>query len=239
MVLLRCDLHVHTNASRDGESPVHDVIAAAKAAGLDAIAITDHDTMEGVLEALKMQDPDLLIIPGVEVSTKQGHLLVLGTDRIYPPKEEVLKTIADAKQNGAVTIVPHPFHRWRHGVGLRKKQALKEADAIEGLNSRYIIGTANQKAVKKARKYDKLVTAGSDAHTAELVGFGVTEIECSGRSVEAILDAIRNRRIRQISYSCRKTPLRTYTRQSWKNTVRKVRRIPHRRSGRRVHSRKK
>lgn len=245
MVLLKCDLHVHTNASRDGESPVHEVIAAAKAAGLDAIAITDHDTCDGVLEALRINDPDLLIIPGVEVSTKHGHLLVLGKTEVYPPKEDVLKTIADAKAKGAVTIVPHPFHRWRHGVGLRKKQALKEADAIEGFNSRYVFGTANQKAVRKAKKYDKPMTAGSDAHNAKFVGFGVTEIECEERSVAAILAAIKDKQIKNISCSCKKTPLKTYTHQSWNNTVRKVRRFgrlgasSRHRPRRRTHSRKK
>ena len=116
MVLLKCDLHVHTNASRDGESSVEDVLAAAVKAGLDAIAITDHDTTEGSLCALAAQNPGVLIIPGIEVSTRQGHLLVLGTTKVLAPKQDVLKTIAEAKALGAVTIVPHPFHRWRHPV---------------------------------------------------------------------------------------------------------------------------
>ena len=239
MVLLKCDLHVHTNASRDGESPVEEVIAAARAAGLDAVAITDHDTTEGALYALGQDNPDILIIPGIEVSTKQGHLLVLGTTKVFPPKEDVLKTIACAKAEGGVTIVPHPFHRWRHGVGLRCKEALKEADAIEAFNSRYIIGTANQRAVKQAKKYHKPLTAGSDAHNCKFVGFGITEIECSERSVDAILAAIREGHIRSM---CRKTPLRTYTRQSWNNTVRKVRRrVPvfRHRPRRRIFHRKK
>ena len=111
MVLLKCDLHVHTNASRDGESSVEDVLAAAVKAGLDAIAITDHDTTEGSLCALAVQNPGVLIIPGIEVSTRQGHLLVLGTTKVLAPKQDVLKTIAEAKALGAVTIVPHPFHR--------------------------------------------------------------------------------------------------------------------------------
>lgn len=221
MVLLKCDLHIHTNASRDGESSVSEVIAAAKAAGLDAIAITDHDTTEGALIALREETQGILIIPGIEVSTKQGHLLVLGTTKVFPPKENVLKTIACAKAEGAVTIVPHPFHQWRHGVGLHCKEALRQADAIEAFNSRYIIGTANHRAVKQAKKYQKPLTAGSDAHNCRFVGFGVTEIECTERSVDAILTAIREGHIKSM---CRKTPLRTYTRQSWNNTVRKVRR---------------
>ncbi|HJK65448.1 MAG TPA: PHP domain-containing protein [Methanocorpusculum sp.] len=239
MVLLKCDLHVHTNASRDGESSVEDVLAAAVKAGLDAIAITDHDTTEGSLCALAVQNPGILIIPGIEVSTRQGHLLVLGTTKVLAPKQDVLKTIAEAKALGAVTIVPHPFHRWRHGVGLRCKDALREADAVEALNSRYIIGTANQKAAKMAKKYGRPVTAGSDAHNCKFVGFGITEIDAEERSVAAVLDAIREGRI---SCTCKKTPLRTYTRQSWDNTVRKVRRrVPqfrHRPRRRVVHRKK-
>ena len=221
MVLLKCDLHVHTDASRDGESSVEAVLAAAAAAGLDAVAITDHDTTEGSISALAAHHPGVLVIPGIEVSTKQGHLLVLGTTQVLAPKRDVLETIAEAKTLGAVTIVPHPFHRWRHGVGLRCKEALQAADAIEALNSRYIIGTANQKAARMAKKYGRPATAGSDAHNCKFIGFGVTEIDAEERSVAAILDAIR---AGHVSCSCRKTPLRTYTRQSWDNTVRKMRR---------------
>ncbi|MDV0441162.1 CehA/McbA family metallohydrolase [Methanorbis furvi] len=239
MVLLKCDLHVHTNASRDGESSVEEVIAAAVAAGLDAVAITDHDTTEGAIHALSLKNPGILIIPGIEVSTKQGHLLVLGTTNILAPKQDVLKTIAEAKSLGAVTVVPHPFHRWRHGVGLKCRNALKDADAVEAFNSRYIIGTANQKAAKVAKKYHLPVTAGSDAHNCRYVGFGVTEIEAEERSVDAILAAMRAGRI---TCTCKKTPLRTYTRQSWDNTVRKMRRrVPkfrHRPRRRMVHRKK-
>ncbi|HJJ99294.1 MAG TPA: PHP domain-containing protein [Methanocorpusculum sp.] len=221
MVLLKCDLHVHTNASRDGESSVEAILTTAAAAGLDAVAITDHDTMEGSICALAAQNPGVLVIPGIEVSTKQGHLLVLGTTQMFAPKQDVLTTIAEAKALGAVTIAPHPFHYWRHGVGLRCKEALLAADAIEALNSRYIIGTANQKAAKMAKKYGRPATAGSDAHNCKFVGFSVTNIEARERSVAAILDAIRAGRV---SCTCKKTPLRTYTRQSWDNTVRKMRR---------------
>lgn len=221
MVLLKCDLHVHTDASRDGESSVEAVIAAAVAAGLDAVAITDHDTTEGSVAALACKNPGILIIPGIEISTKQGHLLVLGTTQVLAPKRDVLATIAETKALGAVTIVPHPFHRWRHGVGLRCKEALQAADAVETLNSRYIIGTANKRAAKMAKKYERPATAGSDAHNCKFVGFGVTEIEAEDRSVAAVLAAIQAGRV---ACNCKKTPLRAYTRQSWDNTVRKMRR---------------
>ena len=239
MVLFKCDLHVHTNASRDGESSVEEVLTAAAAAGLDAVAITDHDTTEGAIAALACENPGVLIIPGIEVSTKQGHLLILGTTRVFVPRQDVIETIAEAKLLGAVTIVPHPFHQWRHGVGLRCREALLAADAIEALNSRYIIGTANQKAAKVARKYCRPATAGSDAHNCRFVGFGITEIEADDRSAEAILAAIR---AGHVACHCKKTPLRTYTHQSWTSAIRRMRRrVPqlHHRPRRRIIRRKK
>ena len=76
--MLTCDLHVHTNYSRDGESSIEDIIRRAEFIGLDAIAITDHDTIAGARAALKIST-NVIVIPGIEISTKQGHLIALGT----------------------------------------------------------------------------------------------------------------------------------------------------------------
>ncbi|HJJ51033.1 MAG TPA: PHP domain-containing protein [Methanocorpusculum sp.] len=231
MVLITCDLHIHTNASADGKCSVEDVIAKAKERGFQAIAITDHDTTKGAKQALAIKDPGIIIIPGIEVSTKQGHVLVLGTTKEYEPGKNTVETIREAKADGCLVIIPHPFHRWRHGVGLHAPNALLEADGIEVFNSRYYIGAANTRAAKFAKRYRKPMTAGSDAHTCRFVGYGINIIDADDSTVPAILDAIKKGKVES---RCIKTPIRTYSSQSFQNVVRKARRKTSRLKPRRV-----
>lgn len=217
--MLSADLHIHTACSGDGESQIPDVLAAARAAGLDVIAITDHDTTAGCAIAAGLQG-DIVVIPGVEVTTEQGHLLILGASGPIPKGLDVLETIQIAHSLGGVAILPHPFHRYRHGVGLKLKEALREVDAIEVFNSRYILGGANRKAHRWAQRLGKPMVAGSDAHHCRYVGYGRTFIDAE-RSVESVLEAIRQGRTHPAG---RRTPVKTYTRQSLKNSWRKLKR---------------
>lgn len=218
--MLSCDLHVHSNYSKDGESSIEEILKRAEDAGLDAIAITDHDTVDGVKKALAVPST-VLVIPGIEVSTKQGHLLVLGVTEVIPAGLDVIETVYLARRMGALLILPHPYHVWRHGVARRKKAGMAAVDAVESFNSRYIVGSANTKAARIARRLGKPCVGGSDAHNARFVGFGRTYVDAE-KNVPAILDAIRAGRV---SCGGKKTPLRTYTRQSLSNTWRKIKRI--------------
>jgi predicted metal-dependent phosphoesterase TrpH len=217
--MLRCDLHVHTNFSRDGESSVEDVLARAVSGRLDAIAITDHDTCAGIRPA-EEAGSGLVIIPGVEVSTRQGHLLVLGVREPLPSGRHVMETIRLARSLGAVTVLPHPYHMWRHGVARRVPESIGAVDAIEVFNSRYIVGSANRKAARVARKVRITPVGGSDAHNARFVGFGYTLVAAEPE-VSSILSAVREGRT---IAGGRMTPLRTYSRQSLKNALRRMKR---------------
>ncbi|MDI6866794.1 PHP domain-containing protein [Methanoculleus sp.] len=221
--MLRCDLHIHTRFSRDGESSVEEILQQAERIGLDAVAITDHDTVEGALYAMECDTP-LTVIPGTEISTQQGHLLALGITEPPPAGRDFFETVALARSRGALLILPHPYHRWRHGVGRRLAAGVEAVDAVEVFNSRYITGSANRKAALIARQFGKPGVAGSDAHNARYVGFGVTYVVAEPDAA-SIISAIREGRTMA---SGRMTPLHTYTRQSLKGAIRKIRRTVYR-----------
>lgn len=217
--MLVCDLHIHSTASRDGESGVAEIIRAAGDRGLDVIAITDHDSVDGAKEAVSVPS-SVLVIPGIEVSTKHGHLLVLGVTEPLPGNLPIQDTISLARSRGGVVILPHPYHLWRHGAARKQKDVISLVDAVEVFNSRYITGSANRKAARVARRMGKPMVAGSDAHNARYVGYGRTFIDAE-RTIPSVLSAIREGKTTPGGF---KTPVRTYTRQSIRNTWKRVKR---------------
>ena len=109
---------------------------------------------------------------------------------------------------------------WRHGVARRVPESIGAVDAIEVFNSRYIVGSANRRAARVARKVKIAAVGGSDAHNARFVGFGYTLVAAEPE-VSSILSAVREGRT---IAGGRMTPLRTYSRQSLRNALRRVRR---------------
>ena len=221
---IRCDFHIHTSASPDGHCPVDAVLSAAAKRGLSAVAVTDHDTTAAAKAALLIQDSPVLVIPGIEVSTRDGHVLVLGTTKEYERGKPAEETIAEAKKDGCFVIIPHPYHRFRHAVGLANPDALPLADAIEAYNSRYYTKRSNERAAETARRLGKPVTAGSDAHECAYAGDGINIIDTDEVSVEGIFAAVRAGKIRA---ECIQTPPSVYTKESCHNVMRKIKKFLH------------
>jgi predicted metal-dependent phosphoesterase TrpH len=191
--VLSVELHTHSALSYDGRDPVEELLEEANAAGLDALAVTDHDEIDASLEAARLApEYDLLGIPGIEVSSDAGHVLGLGVETAIPEGLSFHETIDRIHDHGGIAIVPHPFQELRKGV-LRavSKEDLRAADAIEVYNSRLLTGRANRQAKRLAQEFGMPMTAGSDAHIAEMVGQAFTVVDTDERSVDAILDGIR------------------------------------------------
>ncbi|MGC9444861.1 MAG: CehA/McbA family metallohydrolase [Candidatus Methanospirareceae archaeon] len=181
---LTLDLHVHTNYSLDGHDTVERIIAVAQARGLDGLAICDHNTMAGVQAArdyVAAHDLKFMIVPGEEVSTAQGHLLLLGLERCIERGMSASETIRAVRHyerelaQSIVIIAPHPYHPFRNSIGNLCTQP--EIEAIEVFNSRYFTGLGNLRARRTAQRAGKIAVAGSDAHSADCVGLATVTVD--------------------------------------------------------------
>jgi len=219
--VLSVELHTHSALSFDGRDPVEMLLEQASAVGLDAMVVTDHDEFAASEEAAsKAADYGLLGIPGMEVTSAAGHVLAIGIREQVPsdlPFEETIDAIHD---RGGIAIIPHPFQKSRSGVAPNiSTEALRMADAIEVYNSRLLTGRSNRQAETFARKYGLPMTAGSDAHIAEMVGQAVTRVDATEPTVEAVLDAIRNG---HTSVEGKRTPWRISFRQAAGGAKRRI-----------------
>ena len=195
MPKLKIDLHVHTNHS-DSTSSIEKVLESAKKKNLDGIAITDHDAVTASNYASEF-DAGLILIPGVEVETGEGHILVLGIKRPPPKNLNVAEIIDFARKEGGVTIIPHPGIPF---ISINEKIIkLVKPDAIETHNAkapffRYFV----KRNTKLAERLGLPKTGGSDAHSHKSVGDAYTIVDADSRSVAAILDAIKRGRTQPV-----------------------------------------
>ena len=165
------DLHMHTDHSYDCATPVEVLLAEARARGLGAIAITDHNEISGALEARGKTD-GVKVIVGEEVKTaSQGEVIGLFLRHKIPRAMTLQKTIAEIKRQGGLVYVPHPFDRL-HSVPDYEHllDVLDDVDAIEIFNPRVAISEFNDEAVRFAAKYWIPAGAGSDAHVPQGLG---------------------------------------------------------------------
>ena len=219
--MLSVELHAHSALSYDGRDPVDMLLEQASAVGLDALAVTDHDEIDASLDAAgRAEEYDLIGIPGMEVTSAAGHVLAIGVTEAVPTGLPFDETLDAIHERGGIAVVPHPFQESRSGVAANISRAdLASADAIEVYNSRLLTGRANRQAERFARDRGLPMTAGSDAHIAEMVGQAVTRVDAAERSVDGILDAIREGRT---SVEGKRTPWHISFRQAAGGAKRRV-----------------
>jgi predicted metal-dependent phosphoesterase TrpH len=185
-------MHVHTCYSKDGLTTPRDLVNQLRIIGLNGAAITDHDTVEGAEKMLNNCDDDLLIIPGIETSTKRGHILGINITTPIPKGLSVEEAIEKIHEAGGIAIAAHPQAPFKDSLGLNPKIISLGLDAIEVVNSSlfpFLPLTCLSK--KFADRYHIPQTAGSDSHIPETIGLAYTLIENDGASVDDIVEAIR------------------------------------------------
>ncbi|ESP89658.1 PHP domain-containing protein [Candidatus Halobonum tyrrellensis] len=221
--MLSVELHSHSELSHDGRDPVDLLLEQAAGVGLDALAVTDHDQLDASVDAAaRADDYGLVGIPAMEVTSAAGHVLAFGIDEPVDPGQSYDDTLAAIRAAGGIAVIPHPFQKSRHGVAPHvSDEQLAGADAIEVYNSRLLTGRSNRQAREFALAHDVPMTAGSDAHIAEMVGQAVTEVGATERSVDAILDAIRDGRTSVVG---QRTPWHVSFRQAAGGAKRRVQR---------------
>lgn len=190
----RLDLHIHTRASPDSSLEVEEAVKQALVQGLEGIAITDHNTMDALpaaKEAVK-GTPGFLLIPGVEISTQEGHLLAYGVSKVPAPHRPIRDTVGEVLAMGGVPVLAHPY-RWAHGAGDQAARQLPVL-GIETMNGRNA-ELPNAKAGLVAAQRRLSGTGGSDAHEAKSVGRCFTVCEDAATNSEEVLDLLRQGRV--------------------------------------------
>jgi predicted metal-dependent phosphoesterase TrpH len=191
--MLKLDLHLHSCYSNDGIGSPEDLIKSLQKRGLQGMALTDHNTIKGCIKIQKIVPKDFLVIPSVEVSTADGHLLALNVTKNIKrglPVEETTEYIIDA---GGEPIVPHLF-RLLSGI---KKEKLREIQskisAIEVFNG-CSIPNSNLKSAKVAHAFNLGGTGGSDSHDSLYAGYAYTVFDSTDLQIDTILSEIKKKK---------------------------------------------
>ena len=192
------DLHVHSSFSWDGHDTIEKIIEVAKQKGIKVLAITDHDDNRSHEEIRRIQSKykDILLIPGIEFTAKEGHIVGLGEMDTLPKKTPGEKVVNYIHENSGLAVLVHPFDIFRSGVG--KKGFMWGVDAVEAINASSLFCIINRKAAKEGRKCGLPLLGSSDAHRATEVGFARTIISLEKITINDVFTAIKNKQVEPI-----------------------------------------
>jgi len=191
--MLKLDLHIHSEYSEDGTGSVKEIIKSVQRKGLNGLAITDHNTIKGGLSAIKEAPKDFVVIPGIEISTNDGHVIALNVKEDIKRGLSVEETIDLINDKGGITIIPH-LYRSMSGIKEEKlKNNLSKISAIEVFNSCSVSKT-NYKISKLAKKLKIGGTGGTDSHIPKYCGLAYTTVDTTDKSIDTIISEIQNKK---------------------------------------------
>ncbi len=189
--MIKGDLHIHSSFSFDSFLKPSVIINSALRKGLDFVAITDHNTIQGGLEASKATT-SLKVIVGAEIKTEKGDILGLFLKKEIKSRKasEVMREIY---QQGGIAILPHPFKKELKFC----KDELVKFDALE-INAR-MSHSSNERVVKLAKELGKKVVAGSDAHFSWEIGKGLNYLSSENMIKDSMISNIAKTEVNKSS----------------------------------------
>ena len=183
---LKIDLHIHSKYSYDSLITPEELVFYAKKRELDGIAITDHDTIDGALKTAK--ETHFLVIPGIEISSLNGHIIALDVQEKIPPKLSAGETVDRIHEMGGIAVACHPIALFKGSLG---KHTHSKFDAVEVINSSaFPFNYCVKRSQQIASRLKLPCVAGSDAHYGPEIGHAYTIINAE-LNIEEIIKAIR------------------------------------------------
>ncbi len=188
---MKIDMHIHSNHSRDGAATVEEILERCSTLGLHGCAVVDHNSVQGSLRASELGPSyGLLVVPGTEISTSEGHVLAYGVTAGIPKGMAIDKTIQLVHDSGGIAVAAHP-RRFPSGIGIRRASE-NAFDAVETLNGGSSSGS-NRSSARLADRTGRPEIGGSDAHVVGEIGRAYTVVPDVG-SWREVIEAILSRK---------------------------------------------
>jgi len=188
------ETHCHTvyskqkNIKWEGINTPAEMVERAKSLGIGVLCITDHDSIRAWPEAIAAgKKHGVLVVPGTEISSADGHILGLGLNGPVPKKLSAEETIDRIHAQGGFAIAAHPFDI--KGLGIREK--IKYADGVEVFNSLNADKVANWMSRRQSRRIGKPLFAGSDAHSVDMLGMSLNKISDDVQNIDDFIHSLK------------------------------------------------
>lgn len=205
-MVLRAELHCHNSFSNfhvgEREPPydcgvgVREQLEGARLAGLDAVFVTNHNTLDGyaqMRECARSHErlSGISVFPAEEITIDTGaHVIAYGLHERIEPGMTLGETLEQVRRQDGVSSAPHPF-----GILDALRERASECDMIEVFNSNNVDLASNARACEFALGGGMTAVAGSDSHVLSTMGRCVNELDC-GPSLDGALGAMRRGRVR-------------------------------------------
>ncbi|MCX6004067.1 MAG: PHP domain-containing protein [Chloroflexi bacterium] len=201
--MIRADLHVHTHYSVDSNMSLKKLIETCQRKGINCVAVADHGTTKGGRELSKIAPFKVIVCE--EILTPYGEVMGLFLQEDIPNKLTLDETIKQIKEQGGLICIPHPFDRVRPSAFRNTailESVVNKVDIIEVFNARSLFPGIEEKARSLAKKYNKCVSAGTDAHSSLEIGYAYVEMD-DFNTKEEYLDSLSRGKI----YGKKSSPL--------------------------------